>query len=362
MNNNSQNIVNPWLSIIIPIYNAEKYLEDCFKSIIRQDFNNYEVLMIDDGSIDDSADICKRYEKEDSHFKYFYFENGGVYSARIHGLDIMRGSYFTFCDADDYYYNNHTFSTVFDFITYYKVDFIEFGFIKKYNHLYKKIRSSDKLLLINKEDFLMNEYPQLLCSKWTNSHIDNLAWNKVYSRNLKNNIVLKNKRLFWGDDQILNLQLLENCNSCLIIPDVLYCYRQGSGYTNKFSKNALVDLNIIKEWQIHFIDKYKYDNKDLIYSNLFGEISGWTFEYMKNALEELNEDEVINIIDSALKLPSFELAKNYYLTTNFENWDGVNLIRSSDINKYILVAKEITKKEKKLKYLKKLIKRIVLSI
>lgn len=216
--------------------------------------------------------------------------------------------------------------------------------------------------MINKDSFLSQEYPQLLCSKWDNSHIDNLTWNKIYSRNLKDKIILKDKRLFWGDDQILNLQLLEDCHSSLIIPNVLYCYRQGSGYTNKFSKNALKDLNVIKEWQLYFIDKQEYENIDLIYRNLFGEICGWTFEYMKTALEELSEDEVTNIIDSSLKLSSFERAKNYYLTSNYENWNGVNLIRSSNINKYILIAKEINRKEKTKKYLKKLIKKVVMSI
>lgn len=126
---NCQNKENPWLSIIIPIYNAEKYLECCFKSIIKQNFDNYEVLMIDDGSTDDSATICKRYESEDSRFKYFYLENCGAYSARVQGLDLMKGSYFTFCDADDYYYSNDSFSTLFDLITKYKVEFLQFGFI-----------------------------------------------------------------------------------------------------------------------------------------------------------------------------------------------------------------------------------------
>lgn len=362
MKNTNKNTTIPWLSVIIPIYNAEEYLETCFKSIIKQDYINFEVLMIDDGSTDNSANICKKYEKMDYRFKYFFFENGGAYSARIHGINLMNGSYFTFCDADDYYWSDSAFSIMFELINKYKVEVLEFSYIKKYNHLHSKNRCSDKLLLVDQEKFLMHEYPLLLCSQWEEAHINNLTWNKVYAGNLKNKILFTDKRIFWGDDQILNLQLLENCKSILIVPNILYCYRQQTGYTNKFSKNALNDLNTIKECQLYFIKNYKHDNKDLMYRNLYAEIAGWTFAYMKNALEVLDEKEVFRIMNLSLELSTFKLAREYYLTTNNENWNGVNLIRSKDINKYLVIAKEENKNQKFRNVIKNITKKVIKSI
>lgn len=118
--------------------------------------------MIDDGSTDNAANICKKYEKMDYRFKYFFFENGGAYSARIHGINLMNGSYFTFCDADDYYCSDSVFSIMFELINEYKVEVLEFSYIKKYNHLHSKNRCSNKLLLVDQEKFLMHEYPPII--------------------------------------------------------------------------------------------------------------------------------------------------------------------------------------------------------
>ncbi len=89
------------ISVIVPIYNADKYLEDCLASIKNQTFKDFECIMIDDGSKDNSADIAKRYAEEDERFKYFYQENAGVSAARNYGLDVSKGKYVVFVDSDD---------------------------------------------------------------------------------------------------------------------------------------------------------------------------------------------------------------------------------------------------------------------
>ncbi len=89
------------ISIIIPIYNCEKYLARCLDSIIAQDYKSFEALLIDDGSNDDSAQICKAYAEKDNRFIYVYKENGGVSSARNLGLDMASGKLIAFVDGDD---------------------------------------------------------------------------------------------------------------------------------------------------------------------------------------------------------------------------------------------------------------------
>ncbi len=90
------------ISIIVPIYNVEKYLRQCLDSIMNQTYQKFECLLINDGSSDNSAEICREYVSKDSRFKYFEKENGGVSSARNLGIECSRGAYITFIDSDDW--------------------------------------------------------------------------------------------------------------------------------------------------------------------------------------------------------------------------------------------------------------------
>lgn len=90
------------ISIIVPVYNAEKTLCRCIESVVRQNYNNYELILVNDGSVDGSADICNRYSNEYQQIRYVYKNNGGVSSARNLGLKLARGEYIAFLDSDDY--------------------------------------------------------------------------------------------------------------------------------------------------------------------------------------------------------------------------------------------------------------------
>lgn len=90
------------ISVIIPVYNVEKYLERCIKSVLRQTYSNIEVILVDDGSTDRSGDICDEYQECDKRVTVIHKENGGVSSARNEGLDFAEGDYIYFCDPDDY--------------------------------------------------------------------------------------------------------------------------------------------------------------------------------------------------------------------------------------------------------------------
>lgn len=92
----------PAISIIVPVYKAEKYLHRCINSLLAQTFQDFEVLLVDDGSPDKSGEICDEYAKKDSRVRVFHKANGGVSSARNVGLDNAAGEYLTFIDADDW--------------------------------------------------------------------------------------------------------------------------------------------------------------------------------------------------------------------------------------------------------------------
>ena len=94
--------MNELISIIVPIYNVENYLRQCLDSIQNQTYQNFECLIINDGSPDNSADICREYVEKDSRFRYLEKENGGVSSARNLGIEHSKGQYITFIDSDDW--------------------------------------------------------------------------------------------------------------------------------------------------------------------------------------------------------------------------------------------------------------------
>lgn len=98
--------MNPLISIIVPVYNSEKTLNRCIDSILSQTFCDWELLLIDDGSIDRSNEICNQYAAIDKRVKVFHKTNGGVSSARNVGLDNAKGHWITFCDSDDFVYPN----------------------------------------------------------------------------------------------------------------------------------------------------------------------------------------------------------------------------------------------------------------
>lgn len=92
----------PDVSIIVPVYNAENYLHKCIRSLLNQNFSDFEIILVNDGSKDNSGQICDEYAKSDSRIKVIHKENGGVSSARNSGLDEASGKYIMFCDSDDF--------------------------------------------------------------------------------------------------------------------------------------------------------------------------------------------------------------------------------------------------------------------
>lgn len=89
------------ISVIVPVYKAEKYLHRCVDSILAQTYTNFELILVDDGSPDNSGAICDEYAVKDSRVRVFHKKNGGVTAARADGVNISKGEWITFVDADD---------------------------------------------------------------------------------------------------------------------------------------------------------------------------------------------------------------------------------------------------------------------
>ena len=111
-----EDMVQPLVSIIVPIYNVEQYLKRCIDSILRQTYKNIEIILVDDGSPDNCGIICENYQKIDSRIEVIHKQNGGLSNARNVAIPLAKGEYITFIDSDDWismYYIEHLVEAVF---------------------------------------------------------------------------------------------------------------------------------------------------------------------------------------------------------------------------------------------------------
>ena len=121
--------MQPLITVIIPVYKVELYLERCIESVRNQIYTNLEIILVDDGSPDNCPQICDDYAKRDNRIIVIHKENGGLSSARNSGLDIMTGQYVTFLDSDDFFHNEFVFH-LYNLAEKYDADLVKCGYIK----------------------------------------------------------------------------------------------------------------------------------------------------------------------------------------------------------------------------------------
>lgn len=134
------------ISIIIPVYNVKKYLNDCIQSVINQTYNNLEIILIDDGSTDGSGDYCDEIAKKDSRIFVYHKTNGGLSEARNVGIKISTGKYITFIDSDDYIENLYI-ETLYNSLIEYKADI---AIVNKYHYC---------IAIANQKELLKKHFP-----------------------------------------------------------------------------------------------------------------------------------------------------------------------------------------------------------
>ncbi len=328
------------ISIIIPMFNGERYIRKCLNSILSQSLRQFEVIIIDDGSTDNSFEIVKQYSKNDKRVRVFSQKNSGPLCARVKGLKEIKGDYFTFCDVDDYYSSKYSLEKMYNCIVESSCEMIQFGYFKKLRFFSLKKSGIEKDILTH-DQFIKNEYPKLLCSFWKESALETNVWNKLYSRRLITNVSddLLNEKIFMGEDLILNLFLCEQCNKVKYFPEPLYNYRDLTGFTSRWKAKDMYDLDKIKQYQIKFLNRIEREDKEEILKELYSETASWFFCHIRNGIEELDEDEMIEYIKDVLSLPSFIQARNYFMINQSEKRLSADLIREANPQKYIAVAK-----------------------
>ncbi|OUQ56650.1 hypothetical protein B5E58_10520 [Tyzzerella sp. An114] len=197
------------ISVIVPVYKVEEYLNKCVDSIINQTYKNLEIILVDDGSPDSCGKICDEYAKKDSRIKVIHKENGGVSSARNAGLDVATGDYIGFVDSDDWIEPN-----MYEFLIkkclYYNTDIARCEFIDEYD-----FNISDKNISLNENYYIIENSDNIIIDIIKGSWSEGVLCNKLYKSSLLRNIRLKND-LKYCEDLLFNYYVMKKANKIFV--------------------------------------------------------------------------------------------------------------------------------------------------
>ncbi len=256
------------LSIIVPIYNTEKYLRKCIDSILAQTLTDFECILVDDGSTDNCPSICDEYAEKDPRIVVIHKPNGGQSDARNKGLDIAKGDYIGFVDSDDYIDTN-MYEDLYNLAVTNGISMVvcKINYIDANNSISSaKENETCQCIIYDAYNDLINDFSSI------NEKIYFSVCCKLFSRDIFKNIRFPKGLLY--EDAYITLDLLECCDKVLFVDKCYYnyIYRQGSTMNSTYSYahteqlilcNKMIDfykkrnLNIqIKKAMVRFVDYY----------------------------------------------------------------------------------------------------------
>lgn len=216
----------PKVSVILPVYNVEKYLLRSLNSIVVQTFKDFEVILVDDGSTDRSPEICDQFAKENKNTTVIHKKNGGLSSARNAGLAIAKGEYTYFMDSDDY---------IEPILLETCVSWMEKGYdLVAFNCEVKELDNSISVRDHEYGEFKMNSQRErflFILNKMYEGKISWEVWALFFKKELivKHNLSFYDNRLIFAEDQFFTVCYLAHCNSVISVSDVLYTYEKREG-------------------------------------------------------------------------------------------------------------------------------------
>ena len=234
----------PELTIIVPVYNVEKYLSQCLDSLMNQTYRDFEVLIVNDGTKDSSAEIAAAYvEKDPQHFRLLNKENGGLSDARNFAIPQAQGTYITFLDSDDYVETTC------------------------YQKMMNKITSESLDIVVGNLQYFYEDSDRVMDMRGLNVSAGTdvqkaallsplFAWNKVYRKAYFDQIGLLYPKGLWYEDLPVTLPLFANTNRIGHVDETLYHYRQRSGSIMASGGAKQKDIFTVFERVIAYFTKY----------------------------------------------------------------------------------------------------------
>lgn len=219
------------ITVIIPVYNTELYLEECVQSVLQQTYDNLEIILINDGSKDKSGEICDNFQKADNRIIVIHQKNQGVSSARNKGLDISKGKYVVFVDSDDFVESDYI-QKLYEQILNYDIAVCGIG---------RFIQDEKKENLIREQELSQSE---LISQTLGNNYVGGFPVNKIFRKEIIDlHNIRFNETIHIGEDMLWILSYLNYCQKGFYISKTLYYYRlnensvlQSSIRQQKFNK------------------------------------------------------------------------------------------------------------------------------
>ncbi|WP_455537660.1 glycosyltransferase family 2 protein [Terrisporobacter sp.] len=231
------------VSIIVAIYNVDQYLNKCIESILSQTYENLEIILINDGSEDNSKLICEKYLAVDDRIILINKTNGGVSSARNRGIDTAKGDYITFIDGDDYICKE-SIETMVKCIEQFNVDMSVCGYrIFSEEHNVSKISDDSETNTIMSSKDILTEI-------FKNNKVNGFLWNKMFRRDIFNSIRLP-EDMDICEDLYIVCKILRNDLNIYYTSKSLYNYRES---VNSVTKN--IDKLLLKDGTIKYVDAF----------------------------------------------------------------------------------------------------------
>lgn len=238
------------VSVIIPVYNVEKYLKKCLNSVLKQTYNNCEIIIVNDGSLDNSQSIIENYAKKHKRIKYFIKSNGGLSDARNYGLSKAKGEYIAFLDSDDYF-EKDMIETMIKYMEKenYDIVFCDINNVYENNNI-KKVYCNYNLSSEMDKNYLMSAP---------------MACNKIYKRNVFDNDFMFKKGVLYEDLELIP-SLVIKTTKIGYVDKSLYNYYQRSGSIMKQKKfnPRTDDIFLVLD---SMVERFKKYNKFEIYKN-----------------------------------------------------------------------------------------------
>jgi len=236
------------ISVIVPIYNVEKYLPQCLDSIIHQTYGNLEIILVNDGSIDSSREICFKYRSADTRVVLIDKSNGGLSDARNMGCSIATGDYISFVDSDDVL-NLHFYEMLYNNLSATGADIIECGI--------RQFKNDCELRQLTATPCTVEIFnTQQALEQLMNGFLKQVVWNKIYKREVIYTILFPVGRL--NEDEFWTYQVFGNAAKIVKISNELYFYRQqtDSLMGKKYSLKRLDGLEAVKERILFMKEKF----------------------------------------------------------------------------------------------------------
>lgn len=282
--------MNSLISIVVPVYNVEKYLDKCIDSLVNQTYENLEIILIDDGSKDNSAKICDNWKDKDNRIKVVHKKNGGLSEARNVGIDYAEGDYIAFIDSDDWVDKNFI-KYLYEQLKKYNADIAASAIIKTY-------KDYNEIQLINREKIIFTN-GEALDTLLSGRDFCAVAWNKLYKKNVIGNIRFPIGKIH--EDEFFSYKVIANANTLVLVPEAIYYYRQRSGSIMQKWSIAHLDALEAFEERMDFMHKY-YPNLYLKSKYCFYLAGIYNAKEILNTSNEITKKEIEAILNTITKL------------------------------------------------------------